>query len=307
MKNKRKLLIIVISVLLLGLLFIVGVMLLGRSLFSVTSYDSSNDIVSYEPDRSYDSSEYLMSTITSSSPASEKFKSNTGSTNEFSNTSLDKNIVKIGLLNIYVDDIDKSEASVRAAINKFNAEIVQSYDNGKGISRKVGLEIKVEVSKFEELYLELKNLDGEVRSSSIDTEDITNQVVDLEARLKTYRNTETQLMEVLKSASNVTDTMAVHKELREIRTNIEILESQLKEYANKSDYSTIKIVLMQSSSGSALEDSKWDPYGVFKDAIRAFVAFVKGIGTVAIWAFVFGIPILLLYVLARKVIKRRQK
>ena len=99
------------------------------------------------------------------------------------------------------------------------------------------------------------------------------------------------------------DTISVYKELNEIRANIESIEGQLKYYSTKTDYSTVRITLKQSSVGATLEDTPWKPLGVLKDAGRAYISFLKVLGTVLIYFIVFTAPVWVIYGIYRVVKK----
>ncbi len=221
-----------------------------------------------------------------------------------SNSSNEKNIIRRGQVGFSAEDIDKTKDEVQTVIDKYNAEISNSSDQGTGKSREVSIVIKVEEESFDEMLKDLEGVKAEKNFSSVSSEDVTEQVMDLEARLHTYQNTEKQLLEIQKQATNVKDTMEVYKELNEIRYKIEATESQLKYYANQTNYSTIVVSISQSSVGTFEPEEKWKPLGVLKDAIRALGEFGKVLVNLAIWLVVFGIPIgfvvLLVIYLAKK-------
>src|SRR5690606_1152594 len=135
------------------------------------------------------------------------------------------------------------------------------------------------VGDFENFFGKLKAMDVDFDSSSSGITDVTNEVIDLQARLRTYKNTEEQLLQIQKEAKSVTDTMAVYKELTDIRYKIESVESQLKYYSNQTEYSTVTIEVAQNNAGAMIEDDKWKPLGVVKNALRAFVAVLKALGS----------------------------
>ena len=117
----------------------------------------------------------------------------------------DKNIIKRGNLSIYADNIDDTIEDIDTIAKKYQAESQNTYDNGKGINRRVNIEHKVKVNDFENFFNELKDMDVEIGSASSGITDVTNEVIDLQARLKTYRNTEAQLLEIQKTAKKVAD------------------------------------------------------------------------------------------------------
>ena len=136
-----------------------------------------------------------------------------------SSGSEDPSIIKTGYVNVAVDDIDATLKSLQDIRKQFDGSYVSMYDTGKGKDRVVAITIKVEVTKFEDLYNSIKELRREFLSSSISENDVTETVQDLEARLKNYKSVEKQLLEILKSAKSVQDTLAVHKERSEEHTS----------------------------------------------------------------------------------------
>lgn len=219
----------------------------------------------------------------------------------------DKNIIKEGNLRILAEDIDNTVKEIDIIAEKYQAESQNTYDRGKGKNRSVNIVYKVRVSDFEKFFSDLKDMDVEFDSSSSGITDVTNEVMDLQARLKTYRNTETQLLEIQRSAKTVADTMSVYKELTSIRYEIERIESQLKNYSDKTDYSTVSISVVQNNAGAMIEDDKWKPLGVLKNALRALVAVLKSLGSLLIWLVVFGIPTAVIVFAVRYIVKKLKK
>ncbi len=227
---------------------------------------------------------------------------------ETTNTSQkDKNIIKRGDLRVYADNIDDALTEIDSIAKKYQAESQNTYDSGKGINRRVNIEYRVKVADFENFFNDLKNMDVEIGSASSGITDVTNEVIDLQARLKTYRNTEAQLLEIQKTSTSVQDTMEVYRELNNIRYEIERIESQLKHYTNQTEYSTVTISVSQSNVGAVIEDDKWRPLGVLKNALRAFVGVLKGLGSAFIWLVVFGTPVVIIVLVIRYIVRKRKK
>lgn len=220
---------------------------------------------------------------------------------------VDKSIIKQGQIELRADDIDRVVENVNTVMKKYDAEISNSNDSGSGKSRNVNLVIRVKEDSFEAMFKDLELVGDEKLYSSSVADDVTEQVMDLQARLVTYKNTEAQLLEIQKKATTVTDTMAVYKELTEIRYKIESTESQIKYYATQTKYSTISVTISQSSSGSFVSEEKWRPFGVLKNAIRALGEFGKGLVNLAIWFVFFVVPIGLIVWLIVYVVRKARK
>jgi hypothetical protein len=218
----------------------------------------------------------------------------------------DRSLIKTGNISLAVEDIDATLDEVDSIESEYDAMKISLNDYGKGINRGVSVTIKVVEDQFEELYADLKEIEGEYESSSISLSDVTETVTDLEARLRNYRRVESQYLSILESAEDVEDTLAVYKELNQVRLEIERVETQLKSLENQTEYSYIYLQMSQSSVGAELEDDDWKPVGVFKEAARALVNFAKSIGNLLIWVVVFS-PAIAIIVVPIVLLKKRAK
>lgn len=215
-------------------------------------------------------------------------------------------IIKTATISMSADDMDTTLASIQALETEYNATATNLQDSGKGAERYIYITIKVEESKFEQLYNELKALPGEFTYSAIGSSDVTESVEDLESRLANLQKLETQLSEILKSAKTVDEILAVQKELSTTRTEIESIQSQLKDIDNQTSYSYISISIAQSSTGTQLSDNEWRPLGILKDAGRSLVGFGKFLGTGLIYVLVFS-PVIAAIVVPVVIIQKRAK
>ncbi|MFC7070767.1 DUF4349 domain-containing protein [Halobaculum lipolyticum] len=84
---------------------------------------------------------------------------------------------------------------------------------------------------------------GEVRSQQQSTEDVTAQVVDLEARLESLRAERDRLRELYDRANDTDDVLAVQRELSDVQTEIERTEARLQSVQRRVAYSTITVHL----------------------------------------------------------------
>jgi len=303
--------IILLSLLGLFITGIIGIIILKNILFGSSSYYDSrlNNSANYSfsggnSKKSFDS--FLPSV------APEEYEATGRNDASVQSSSPDipkaeKNIIKEGNLRVLADNIDDAVKDIETIAKKYQAESQRTNDSGRGKFRNVDMVYKVKVGDFENFFNELKKVDVEIDYASSGITDVTNEVIDLQARLKTYRNTESQLLEIQKTSKNVTDTMAVYRELNTIRYQIESVESQLKHYANQTEYSTVTITVSQTNAGAMIEDNKWRPLGVLKNALRTLVEVLKGIGSAFIWIVVFGIPIVLIVLIVRFFVKKRKK
>ena len=219
-------------------------------------------------------------------------------------------IVKTGEISMTVDNIDKAFAEFNNIKDQYEGDITYSYEGGEGVDRYVYVTLKIKSSEFEEVVGKISQIEGELNYSYSNTTDITEQYVDLESRLRNLEAVETQLLEIMDSAETVEETLAVYTELASTRSQIEVLKGEIRYLDSQTDYSYITVTFSLSSTGAEISEEEWKPLGVLKDAFRAFVSVLKGIGNTLIWVLVFS-PIALVgfgvYLLVRKKGKQSKK
>jgi predicted small secreted protein/cell division protein FtsB len=86
---------------------------------------------------------------------------------------------------------------------------------------------------------------GTVVSSAERTSDVTDQVVDLRARLKSLRAERDRLRELYRQANDTEDVLAVQRELSDVQTEIERTEARLRGLERRVAYSTITVQLRE--------------------------------------------------------------
>jgi predicted nuclease with TOPRIM domain len=119
--------------------------------------------------------------------------------------------------------------------------------------------ITIRVSQ-KNFYLAIERIErlGEVKNNNIKSEDVTEQYIDLKARLENAQREEKILLDFLNKAMNVKDMLEIEKELSRIREQIEYYTGQLKYLESRIDYSTITIELSEPRPPAPLPEVDWD-------------------------------------------------
>jgi hypothetical protein len=100
--------------------------------------------------------------------------------------------------------------------------------------------IRVPAAKFEDMMKRIEKL-GDVLHRNVVAEDVTEQFMDAEVRLKNARAVRDRLQQLLEKANKVEDSLAIEKELTRVGTEIETLEGKLKYLRDRAAYSTITV------------------------------------------------------------------
>jgi hypothetical protein len=134
---------------------------------------------------------------------------------------------------------------------------------------------------------------------NVTAEDVTDQFVDTETRLKAKKEVELRYLAILKQANKVADILEVEDKLRVIQEEIESVEGRLKLLKDRVSYSTITLIVYQKL------DYRPEPEigflsklkEAFVNGWRGFVTFILGV--MHFWPFVIIAGVALPYVYRR--------
>ena len=107
----------------------------------------------------------------------------------------------------------------------------------------ITVELRVPAAQFDAALADIRAAGGSVTAEKITGKDVTEEYIDLEARLRTQRALEAQLLEIMKGADQVADAINVQRELTNVRTEIERVEGRRRFLENQSSLSTISVTL----------------------------------------------------------------
>jgi hypothetical protein len=152
-------------------------------------------------------------------------------------------LIKRANLSLTVDSVDDSFSQIREIVKAQQGDILSLQDEGHSSQtrlRRVTFELRVPQAKLEPTLDALTQL-GTVVNRSLSTEDVSTQLVDLEARLSNARKSEEALRELMDRSGAITDVLQVSRELSTVRERIEQMAAQQKSLQTQVSYSTISL------------------------------------------------------------------
>lgn len=105
--------------------------------------------------------------------------------------------------------------------------------------------LRVPVSRFDTTMEGLKGL-GEVQSVEVGSQDVTEEYVDLTARIRNKRHEENRLLRHLeRNTPRLQDILAIERELSRVRGEVEQMEGRLRYLTDRTDYTTITVTVRE--------------------------------------------------------------
>lgn len=217
----------------------------------------------------------------------------------------DRALILTATVSLQAKDPWSVSDQVQAIAAGLGGDVLSLAQSGSADKRSATLTVRVPQEQFNDALRRIRAIgDIEVVSSNVQGQDVTDQFVDLQARLAAKQAEEERYLALLVRADKIDDILKIDATLAQVRTQIEQLQGQIRSIESRTTYSTITVQV--SPLGLPIATTEPYAYDPSKTAERAFAALpqVVRVGVdAAIWALVFGwLPLLALavaYLLSR--------
>jgi len=159
---------------------------------------------------------------------------------------IERMIVRTGNVQLAVEDVRATIEKVTELTESLEGYVVSSRSWKEG-ERLIGqVAIRVPAEDFNYAMSVLRGLAVEVISESTSSKDVTEEYVDLSAKLSNLEATEEQLLRLMEKAEKVEEILSVQKELFKTRGEIEQTKGRMQYLERTSETSLIEVLLEQS-------------------------------------------------------------
>ena len=197
-------------------------------------------------------------------------------------------IIRTGDMSLVVEDVVDVRDKIAQLATRLGGWVVGSSIYGEEEELTGWISIRVPDETFDQAFAELRGLAVRVTSESTSSEDITEEYVDLQSRLKNAEATESQYLALLEKAITVEDALKVYGALTQIRYEIEQIKGRMQYLERTSAMSLISVNLKPVATAKPLIRPGWSARETFKSAVRGLTTFGQGLGTAAIGAAIFS-------------------
>lgn len=201
-------------------------------------------------------------------------------------------IIRNGSLTLRVDDAAKRLEEARMIAEQQGGFVASANLSDRAGIKTAYLTLRVPTDKYRATADALKQLASTVFDESESGQDVTDQYVDLEARLKAAKAEEAQYLEILKSARSIEDTLNVTARLGEVRSRIEQMEGQMRNLEDRTSYATLTVTMTEEARVEA-PTRVWKPGETFREAMRALVESLQALADALIAFAVFFVGLIL--------------
>jgi hypothetical protein len=207
-------------------------------------------------------------------------------------------------------DAQRTASRIVEAHGGYVASSDRSTEAGSRGASSATLVLRVPAAKFSAVLSELRRLGQGAGTEQVSSEDVTEEFIDLEARIKNQRALEERFLAILRTATKVEEALQVEREVAAVRTEIDRMEGRRRFLERETELSTITLTfaalepLVRSSFadfGRAFERAYGDAFNVGAGIVTASIRLAGVLAPVLV---LFGLPALLVL---RVLLKRHRK
>ena len=159
---------------------------------------------------------------------------------------VERKLIKEGQVEFETDDLNSTRETIFEAVRKYKG-YVSSDQEFKSPGRKSNMVIiRVPADNFDNLLSDATQGVKRFESKEINVKDVTEEFLDIQARLKTKKELEQRFIDLLKVAKNVTEILEIEKQIGELRSDIESIEGRLKYLQDRVSFSTLTMTIYET-------------------------------------------------------------
>jgi uncharacterized membrane protein len=185
-------------------------------------------------------------------------------------------IVRTAIVAMSVDDINSPVAQITQLTADNNGFVVAAQKNSADNNITGTVSLRIPSEKFESVMADLRSLAVKVTSENVSASDVSQEYIDLSAKLKNSEAVAAQLADIMKKTNSVSEVLAVQTQLTATQQDIEIAKGRIQYLQETAAMSLITINLQQSSLNIQLLSGIG--YANTKDNINFKVEIVTGAG-----------------------------
>ena len=215
-------------------------------------------------------------------------------------------LIRTATLDIQVQNVDRAVHAASGIVDGELGDIInldyRSSSQGES-TQTATMEVRVPQYRFENTLDQLAAL-GKVTTRTVGAQDVADQIVDAQARLRNLRHTEADMLKIMDRYGDIDQVLRVTQELSNVREQIETLDAQLKGMQYQVAYSTITInfltpfAIAKPPAGVGILTNAWHA------ALVALEGLTIGLLSFGLWLVAFSPYVLLLGLLVVLTLRR---
>jgi uncharacterized protein DUF4349 len=207
----------------------------------------------------------------------------------------DAKIIRTGSIELEVSDVGTALRTARDSIVALGGYVGASNSTNADDRPTAQITYRIPADRWEDALDMLRGLNGlttKVVNETTDAVEVTGQVVDLQARIRNLRASETALQGIAAQATKISDVLEVEARLTDVRGQIEQLTAQLEDLNDRAAYATLTAYFSSPIVAAQVASAEWEPATAVDEAAASLISITQGVATAGIWFLIVWLPIL---------------
>ena len=211
-------------------------------------------------------------------------------------------IIRTGQIAVAVDNTRDAQKNIEQMVNSMAAQgafVVSSnvYGGSTDVSPSIDMVIRVPADRFDDVMNHITGLaaKGTVPTSSQSGQDVTEEYVDLQSRLKSLEAARDRLQQIMENAQTTEELLQAEQQLTAREAEIESIKGRMQFLEKSAALSSITISLQPYILSQPVDD-RWRPAETVRRAFEALLESLRDVGDFLITVTIFCGPYLLVIV-----------
>jgi hypothetical protein len=227
-------------------------------------------------------------------------------------------IIRTGNITVRVEDTVAAQQEIEDLVARLTAEgayVVSSEQRGgtDGQDPYITMSIRVPAARFGQAMDAIAGLAVDVVSRTETSDDVTEEYVDLAARLEALQVARDRLLEIMSEANRTEDLLAAEAQLTQREADIEAIQGRMQYLSQSAALARIYVELEPYALSQPVGEG-WRPAETVRDALEALLEGAQGLVDFAIffaiavlpWLLALALGMYLFYRIVRWAVRRRQ-
>ncbi|MFA1538810.1 DUF4349 domain-containing protein [Actinomadura monticuli] len=196
-----------------------------------------------------------------------------------------REVVHTAHLRIRAGDVEASAAKAKQLVAAAGGYVERESSSSDPARSEIAL--KVPADRYTDVLNGLGTQLGTKISLSQEAEDVTGEVADVDARVRSAKAALESFRKLLARANSVGEVISVEQEIAQRESDLEALQARQNSLKHRTTYATVTVTLVTKAAAPKKDEERGGFVGGLQNGWDAFTAFVGGLAAVVGWLLPF--------------------
>lgn len=213
--------------------------------------------------------------------------------------STNRMIIHQASLSVTVKELDKAQANIEQKVAHYGGYIVESNVYKEDDQTSSGnMVVRIPEKHFEKFLADAEGQAAKVIERSVTGQDVTEQYVDLQSRVKSKRAVEERLLSFMSNAQKTEDLLKISADLAKVQEEIEVMVGKMKYLENQTSFSTVELLMYENKVVvPEIESKELNTWEKTKKQLATSTNSLLAAGSALVVFFIGNLPVLFILTL----------